>query len=183
MCSFKCSYPIHIDAVNELSAKYLTKKWTGSIKFCSLPVHQIMIGSPLDNACIAEINVCDHLGLSKHPTVHCLHLDPQKYDEPPLNGEPVANNHHRKQLKDALEAATHISGSPIMSNGGRSDLRHFRCKLCNRLHRSKVSAKKDGAPCWEDDFINMDKGGRCHEGRSLSKQTRTLQIKGVWCLV
>ncbi len=32
--------------------------------------------------------------------------------------------------------------------------------------------KKDNAP-WQDDCINMDKGGRRTEGRSQSKRTRT----------
>jgi hypothetical protein len=76
------------DAVDELSAKCHTKKWTGSIKFCSLPVHQMMIVSPPDNACIAEINICDCLGLLKHSTVHPrLCLDLQKDNKSPLNLE------------------------------------------------------------------------------------------------
>jgi hypothetical protein len=37
----------------------------------------------------------------------------------------------------------------------------------------KGVSKKDGAP-QEDDFINMDKGGRRHEGRWLSKETRSV---------
>jgi hypothetical protein len=163
------------DAVDQLSNLYLTAKWTGSIKFRSLPVPKIMIGSPLDKTCVAEVDICDYLGPALQPTIHRLYLDPQKYcNKPPLNGEPVANNPHWKQLKDALEAAAHTSGSPIMSNGGNSDYRVFKCKLRNRLHKPKLLAKKDGAPR-EDDCINMDKGGRRHNGRAQSKRTRSYQ--------
>jgi hypothetical protein len=59
-----------------------------------------------------------------------------------------------------------------MCNGGISYCR-FKCKLCNRVYKSR-SPKKDDAP-WQDDCINMDKGGRRPEGRSQSKRTRTTQ--------
>ena len=127
----------------------------------------MMIGSPLEKTCTAEINICDYLGRSKYPSVHRLYLDP-------LKGEKVVENPHWKQLKSALQVAAHYSGSPIMSNGGRSNLRHCKCKLRNRIYKPKASAKEDGAPC-EDDCINMDRGGRCHDGRTLSKRTRTTQ--------
>jgi hypothetical protein len=63
---------------------------------------------------IEEIDICDYLGQSMlHPTVHRLYLDPQKYDKPPLEGEPISENPNWKLLKDALHVAGHTSGSPI----------------------------------------------------------------------
>jgi hypothetical protein len=59
-----------------------------------------------------------------------------------------------------------------MCNGGR-DNRTFQCKLRNHLYRPPLG-KKDNAP-WQDDCINMDKGGRQTEGRSQSKRTGTTQ--------
>jgi hypothetical protein len=50
------------DAVDDLSKMYLSKKWSGSIKFCSLPVYQLMIGLPLDKMSIEEVDICDYLG-------------------------------------------------------------------------------------------------------------------------
>jgi hypothetical protein len=61
-----------------------------------------------------------------------------------------------------------------MSNGGNSDYPLFKCKLCNRLCKPKLLAKKDGAPR-EDDCINMDKCGRRHNARAQSKRTRSCQ--------
>ena len=172
-----CAAPTQFlfDAIDVLSKKYLSEEWTGSIKFRCLPVIRVMIGSPLDKSSIKEVDMCDYLGKSTlHRNVWRLYLDPETFDKPPLNGEPVAKNPQWKQLKDALEAAAHTSGSPIISNGGAGDNRRFMCKLRNRLHRQKLSAKKDGAP-QEDDCINMDKGGRRTNGRSQSKRTRTTQ--------
>jgi hypothetical protein len=91
------------DAVNDLSKMYLSKKWTGSIKFCSLPVYRLMIGLPLDKMSIEEVDICDYLGWpSSHPSVVCLNLDANKYDKPPADGEPLKTNLHWMQLKDAL---------------------------------------------------------------------------------
>jgi hypothetical protein len=134
-----------------------------------------MIGSPLDKSSVTELNICDCLGKSTpHLDVLRLHLDPNKFDKPPLNGEHVAKNSHWKQLKEALEAAAHTSGSPIMCNGGNGESCMFKCKLRNRVHKPKLLAKKEGAPR-EDDCINMDKGGRRTGGRSQSERTRTIQ--------
>jgi hypothetical protein len=172
-----CAAPTQFlfDAVDVLSEKCLSEKWTGSIKFRALPVEQVMIGSPLDKSSIKEVDICDYLGKSTpHATIVRLYLDPAKFDKPPLFGESALQNPHWKQLKDALEAAAHASGSPIMSNGGRSNSRTFRCKLRNRVYTPKLLAKKDGAPR-EDDCINMDKGGRRLDGRQKSKRTRTTQ--------
>jgi hypothetical protein len=161
------------DAVDDLSQMYLTDKWTGSIKFHCLPVKRGMIGLPLDKTCIKYVDICDFLGYSTcDRSVLRLYLDPQKYDQPPLIGEPVSKNPHWIQLKDALEVAAYTYGSPIMCNGGR-DTRLFKCKLRNRVYKAKLG-KKDGAPR-QDDCINMDKGGRRRDGRSHSKRTRTTQ--------
>jgi hypothetical protein len=166
---------ILFDAIDELSKRYLSETWTGSILFRSLPVHQLSIGLPLDMLAIEQIDICDYLGQSKHPTIHRLYLDPQKYDKPPLEGELIGDNPNWKLLKDALQVAGHASGSPIMCNGGKKDSsRIFKCKLRNRLYRPKLFGKKDGAPR-EDDCINMDKGGRRPDGKAQSKRTRTTQ--------
>ena len=91
------------DAVHELSTKDLTKKWTGPMKFCSLPAQQTMIGSPPDKMRIAKVNAPDCLGQSKHPAVHRLCLDdPQKCNEPPLSGEPA-------RCEESTLEATHSS--------------------------------------------------------------------------
>jgi hypothetical protein len=126
--------PFH--AVDDPSKRHLSKKWTGSIKFRSLAVHQVMIGSPLDKTAIQEVDICYCLG--RLSAVAHLHLDPEKHDKPPLTGEPpLANNPHWKQLKNALEAAAHTSGSPIMCDGGKQDTHIFTCKVRNRAHASK----------------------------------------------
>ena len=162
-------------AVDACTKRYLNKKWTGSIQFRSLPVTQGMIGKPLDKSSIREVDICEYLGhLTPHIGVQRLYLDPGNFDKPPRNGESVVNNPHWKQLKDALEAAAHTSGTPIMCNGGGSGKRVFKCKLRNRLYRPKLLTKKEGAPR-QDDCINMDKGGRRPGGRSDSKRTRTTQ--------
>ena len=73
-----------------------------------------------------EVDICDYLGnLTPHIYIRRLYLDPEKYDKPPLNGEHVADNPHWKQLKTALEAAAHTSGSPIICNGGGRSKRIF----------------------------------------------------------
>jgi hypothetical protein len=83
------------DAVDDLSNMYLNKRWNGSIKFRSLPVYRLMVGLPLDKMSIKEVDICDYLGWSlSHSSVVPLHLDPQKYDKPPLNGEPLKTNPH-----------------------------------------------------------------------------------------
>jgi hypothetical protein len=122
-----------------------------------------MIGTPLDKTCIQEVDICHYLGhSSSHPSVARLYLDPAQYDEPPFNGDPITSNPHWIQLKEAIEAASHTSGSPLMCNGGKTHNRTFQCKLWYRLyHKSKF--EKDGAPR-QDDCINMDKGGRRPEG-------------------
>jgi hypothetical protein len=149
----------------------LNRKCTGSIKFCSFPVVGSMMGMPLDKSSIREVDICEHFGVSTPRTVvKRLHLDPKNFDKAPLNAECVANNPHWMQLKDALEAAAHASGSPIMCNGGGSGRRTFKCKLHNRLHRPKLSTKKGGAPR-QDHCINMDKGGRRPRGSSELKRT------------
>jgi hypothetical protein len=168
------SLPIFFDAVYDLSKMYLSETWTSSIKFRCLSVHALSTGLSLDKTCTRELDICDYLGVSpSHPpyVVH-LFLDPEKYDKPPLPGEPISKNPHWMQLKDALELAAHTSGSPIMCNG-EMDYRRFKCKLCNCVYKPKLG-KKDGAP-WQDDCINMDKGGRRQVGRSQSKRTRTTQ--------
>jgi hypothetical protein len=135
------------DAVDGLSKMYLNDKWTGSIKFRSLPVQRLMIGLPLDKMSIKEVDICEYLGYSSlHPSVARLYLDPEKYDKPPLIGEPLTKNPHWMQLKDALEEAAHTSGSPIMCNGGR-DNRTFKCKLRNRVYKSRYEKKDGSALC------------------------------------
>ena len=134
------------DAINELSAKYLNEKWTGSIEFCSLPVHQIIIRLPLGKTCMDDINICDYLGQSKYPSVHRLYLDPEKYDKPPLIGESIAKNPHPMKLRSALEAAAHYSGSPIMSDGGRSNFRSFKSKKLR--NRRCIQAKEVTKERW-----------------------------------
>jgi hypothetical protein len=161
------------DAVDSLSKKYLTEKWTGSIKFLCVAVIREEIGSALDKTYIEEVDICDYLGQSSPHLAHRLYLDPVQYDKPPLEGESISKNMHWIELKKALELAAHTSGSPIMCNGGTPHSRAFKCKLRNRQYRPPAG-KKDGAPR-QDDCINMDKGGRRHEGRSLSKRTRTTQ--------
>ena len=52
-------------AVDELSVKFLTEKWTGSIKFRSPPVCQILIGARLEKTCMAKIDICDYLLVSQ----------------------------------------------------------------------------------------------------------------------
>jgi hypothetical protein len=124
----------------------LNKQWIGSIKFRCIPAYQFReIAEPLDKMDIKEVDICEYLGcLTKYPLIHRLYLDPEKYDKPPLVGEPVIKNPHWMQLRTALEAASHTSGSPIMCNGGTTRSRVFRCKLRNRLYRPKSIAKKDG---------------------------------------
>ena len=161
------------DAVDDLSKMYLSESWIGSIKFCCLLVSQLMKDRPLDHTLIEEVDICAYLGPSTpRPSLARIYLDPQKYNKPPLDGEPVSKNAHWMQLKDALEAAAHTSGSPIMCNGGRLN-RTFKCKLRNRVYKPKPGKKV--APPREDDRINMDKGGRHPDGRSDSKRTRTTQ--------
>jgi hypothetical protein len=71
------------DAVDDLSHMYLSDKWTGSIRFCCLPVNKLMVGSPLDKSCIMEVDICDYLGYSSsNHSVLCLYLDHEKYDKP-----------------------------------------------------------------------------------------------------
>jgi hypothetical protein len=163
------------DAVDDLSKMYLSETWTGSIKFCCLSVHALSTGLSLDRTCTREVDICDYLGVSpSHPPYVAVHLflDPEKYDKPPLPGEPISKNPHWMQLKDTLEPAAHTSGSPIMCNGGM-DYRRFKCKLRNHVYKPKLG-KKDGVPR-QDDCINMDKGGRRQDGRSQSKRTHTTQ--------
>ena len=163
------------DAVDDLSKMYMSETWTGSIQFRCLPVPGLLIGLPLDQTSICQVDICDYLGPSSlhTPFAARLYLDPEKYDKPPLEGDPISKNPHRIQQKDALEAAHHTSGSPIMCNGGSPHNRQFKCKLRNRLYQPKPG-KKDGEPR-QDDCINMDKGGRRRDGRSQSKRTRTTQ--------
>jgi hypothetical protein len=117
---------------------YLTRKWTGSIKFCALPDLTPMAGLPLDKMSIKEAYICFYLGWSwLHPYVAPLYLDPKRYDKTPLNGESVKTNPRWLQLKDAFELAAHTSGLPVMCNGGR-DNPTFKCKLCNHLYRPSL---------------------------------------------
>jgi hypothetical protein len=113
--------------------------------FSEIGVGKIREGFP--RSChTREVDICDYFGVSSsHPpyVVH-LFLDPEKYDKPPLLGEPISKNPHWMQLKDALEPAAHTSGSPIMCNGGM-DYRRFKCKLRNHVYRPKLG-KKDGTP-------------------------------------
>jgi hypothetical protein len=114
--------PFLFDAVDSLSEKYLTDRWIGSIPFCCLPIFRSMIGAPLDKTCIQEVDICHYLGRSSsHPFVARLYLDPGQDDEPPFSGDPSTSNPHWIQLKEALEAAFHSSGSPLMCNGGGHD--------------------------------------------------------------
>jgi hypothetical protein len=71
------------DAVDDLSKMYLCQKWTGSIKFCSLPkIYRLMIGLPLNKMSTREVEICDYLGWSLlRPSVVHLYLDPKKYDK------------------------------------------------------------------------------------------------------
>jgi hypothetical protein len=161
------------DAIDDLSELYMRKTWTALIEFCCLPVSKLMIGLPLDKNSIHVVDICDYLGSSlSNLSVVRLYLDPYKFDKPPVGGDPLTKNPHWMQLKDELEAAAHTSGSPIMCNGGNAYHR-FKCKLCNRVYKSRFP-KKDDAPR-QDDCINLDKGGRRPEGRSQSKRTRTTQ--------
>jgi hypothetical protein len=130
------------DAVDVLSKKYLVEKWTGSIKFRCLPVLQAMVGSPLDKTSVEELDICNYLN-SGSPLIARLYLDPGKYSNPPVNGEPIAQNQDWLLLKASLEEAAHTFGSPIMCNGGTKVMRSFKCKLRNRLYRSPLS-KKEG---------------------------------------
>jgi hypothetical protein len=83
------------DAVDNLSKMYLNGKWTGSIKFCSLPVYRLMVGLPLDKMSIKEVDICDYLGWSLlHPSVVRLYLDPQKYGKPPPSMENPSKQIH-----------------------------------------------------------------------------------------
>jgi hypothetical protein len=147
------------DAVDDLSqARDLGEKWTGSIKFRCLPVYQVMVGSPLDKTSIEELDICDYLN-SGRPLIARLYLDPEKYNPPVNYEESIATNQNWLLLKASLEEAAHTSGSPIMSNGGTKGTRIFKCKLRNRVYRAPPGSKKEGAP-QQDDFIDMDKGGR-----------------------
>jgi hypothetical protein len=161
------------EAVDDLSKMYMSESWIGSLKFRCLLVSRDMIEKPLDKTSIELVDICTYLGPStSRPSLARLYLDPQKYDKPPIDREPLVKNAHWNQLKDELEAAAHSSGSPIMCNGGRAN-RTFKCKLRNRLYRPKLSRK--AGPPRQDDCINMDKGGRRPQGRSESKRTRTTQ--------
>jgi hypothetical protein len=135
------------DAVDDLSKMYLNKKWSGSIKCCTLPVYPPMVGLPLDKMSIEEVDICDYLGWSSlHPSVGGLYLDPKNYEK-------TSRQWRIPQNKSTL----HTLGSPVMCNGGR-DNRTFKCKLHNRLYRLPLE-KKYNTPR-QDDCINMDKGGR-----------------------
>ena len=163
------------DAVDKLSDQHMTEKWTGSIKFICLPVYRSMMGLPLDLESASEVDICDYLGASTmNLNVTRLYLDPTTYNQPPLVGDSVIKNPHWLQLKLALQAAAHSSGSPIMCNAGKANHRSFRCKLRNRVYAVLPGRKLDDAPR-HDGLINMDKGGRRAGGRSLSKRTRTTQ--------
>jgi hypothetical protein len=108
------------DVVNDLSKMYSNKKWSGSIKFCALPVYTPMVGLPLDKTSIKEVDICDYLGRSfLHPFVGRLYLDPKKYDTPPVDRESLRTDPHWRQLNDALQLAAHTSGLPLMCNGGK----------------------------------------------------------------
>jgi hypothetical protein len=162
------------DAVDDLSQLYLTDRWTGSILFRCILVSRMTMGVPLDQSLVQEIDICDYLGYANTDRTVCrLYLDPHKYNQPPLPGESIAKHPQWMLLKVALESAAHLSGSPIMCNGGKLDNRTFQCKLRNRIYRT-YSSKID-CPSRQDDCINQDKGGRRAGGRSLSKRTRTTQ--------
>jgi hypothetical protein len=162
------------DAVNDLSKLYLNNKGSGSFIFCALPVYTPMVGLPLNMISIVEVDICDYLGWSSlHSFVGLLYLDPQKYDKPPIARESLIRSPHWMQLKVALQLAAPTSGSPVICNGSRDNCA-FQCKLCKPLYRPLLGKKekKDNAP-WQDDCINMDKGGRQTEGRLQCKRTRS----------
>jgi hypothetical protein len=93
----------------------IEQKRTGSIEFCILPVQRLILGLSLDKMSIKEVDICDYLSWSSLcPSVVCLYLDPQEYDKPPLNGEPLQTNLHWMQLKDTLDVAAHTSGLPVI---------------------------------------------------------------------
>ncbi len=142
-----------------------------------------MISLPLDKLSIVVqgIDICDYLGYSNSDHTVCrLYLDPHKYDQPPLLGEPVSKNPQWIQLKDALEAAAHTSGSPIMCNGGNAYRRQIQMMQALQLrvyNKSRFPKNKSDAP-QQDNRINMDRGaGRRPEGRSRSKVTSYLALK------
>jgi hypothetical protein len=103
--------PFLFDAVNDLSKMYLNNKWSGSVKFCALPVYTSMFGLPLDKTSIEEVDICDYLGWSSslHPFVGRLYLEPEKYDKPPVDRDSLRTNLHWTQLKDDLQLADHTS--------------------------------------------------------------------------
>jgi hypothetical protein len=104
------------DAGDDLTKMYLSQTWTGAISFCCKPVDGLMVGLPLDKMAIQEVDSCAFLGSSPaHPPfVACLFLDPEEYNKPPLEREPISKNPHCMQLKDA---ANQTSGWPFMYNG------------------------------------------------------------------
>jgi hypothetical protein len=70
-----------------------------------------MIRLPPDKTHVTEVGICDHLGRSKHPAVHRLHLaDPPKHDKLSLDGDQGVFS-FGKTAKHALDAVTQLSVS------------------------------------------------------------------------
>jgi hypothetical protein len=126
------------DAVDDLSAKLLVENWIGSIVFKCVPVIKVMVGEPLSLDSLEVVDICHYLGVTASPIISCvdrLYLDPSKYHSPPSNGDPVTDNPHYLLLKNDLQRAASEAGSPIMSNGGGTGSRLFRCSLRNRVYK------------------------------------------------
>jgi hypothetical protein len=80
------------NAVDDLSKMNLSETWTGSIKFRCLSVHALSTGLSLDKTYTRKVDICDYLGVSpSHPpyVVHLFLDPPEKYEKPPLPGEPI----------------------------------------------------------------------------------------------
>ena len=84
------------EAFDLLAKRCLIERWTGSIKFRALPADSMTILSrALDESSVREGDICNCLGKSAPCAEVCrLHLEPAKFDKPPLAGECVANNPH-----------------------------------------------------------------------------------------
>jgi hypothetical protein len=165
--------------VDEISAKYLTEEWTGSITF------KVDVGG---TGWLQEVDICQCIGINNRLGFNKLYVDFFKYP-PPLPGLtgrslPKTDPTWLRLLAD-LQTASFESGSPIVCNGSRSGgrERRFVCKYCSRVYRTPSYGKKTDPFC-QDSFINSDKKGqRVDGGRKKSRKTVISQslTKGDCC--
>ena len=152
-------------------------EWQYPISRSSSSIGQIMVGIPLDKMCTAVINICDYILAGRSILVSIAFTLILKNMTSLLSLEnPLPKTHIRwnSGLPSRRLPTTPDHPSCPMAVEAIFVLSNLRNFATVGVYKPKRSPKKDGAPR-EDDCINMDKGGRCHAGRLLSKRTRTMQ--------